>query len=759
MNTKFIKQAAAFLLAAVTVLPLFGCGTDKTTQNAELKAEDFNAAGVKIGVETGSTAMFAVEKLLPNAQMQQFTDKYSGYLAVKDGKIDAFAFERRQMEYAIKNGQKGVRLLDENLGEDTNVAVGLSPKSSIPDLETKMNDFIAKIKADGTFDDMYERWITDGNETMPDVAPAKEVKYHLVVGTTGIVQPYSYYKDTKLNGFDIELAKRFAAEIGADLKFKVYGYDSIVAAALSGDIDCIMANLNVTPERLEKIKFSDPLTSIQTTLMIKDDTKETESDGVYSSLSQLKNKRIGILSGSVFDRIAAEHFPDAKTSYYTSVADLITALQSNKIDGYLVDETNIKETMQKNDKMTYIPEYVTEFDNAFVFAKNSEGKALCAEMSAFLDEMRESGELDALLEKWNDSDAETLDYTELPDINGSLVMATEAGFEPFEFIRNNKIVGYEIELAALFCAKNGYALTVENMNFDGVLPAVQTGKCDFAGAMITITDERKESVDFSSSAIHTGSVMAVLKKESAADASFAGSVKSSFERTFIRENRWKLFLSGIGTTMLITVLAILFGTMLGFAVFMLCRGGNAAANLLTRFFIWLIHGMPTVVLLMILYYIVFSGISINGVWVAVAGFTLTFGSAVYGMLVSGTKAVDKGQTEAAYALGYSDTQTFFKIILPQAALHFMPSYKAEIVSLIKATAVVGYIAVQDLTKMGDIVRSRTYEAFFPLIAVAVIYFILAGILTFFVKKINIKIDPKQRKRELILKGVKTDDKA
>ena len=87
----------------------------------------------------------------------------------------------------------------------------------------------------------------------------------------------------------------------------------------------------------------------------------------------------------------------------------------------------------------------------------------------------------------------------------------------------------------------------------------------------------------------------------------------------------------------------------------------------------------------------------------------------------------------------------------------MPMYKAEIVSLIKATAVVGYIAVQDLTKMGDIIRSRTYEAFFPLIAVAVIYFVISGILTWIVGRITASADPEKRSVSKILKGVKTDD--
>ena len=115
---------------------------------------------------------------------------------------------------------------------------------------------------------------------------------------------------------------------------------------------------------------------------------------------------------------------------------------------------------------------------------------------------------------------------------------------------------------------------------------------------------------------------------------------------------------------------------------------------------------------------------------------------------------DSGQYEAAYALGYSNRRTFFRIILPQAVPHILPSYRGEVIGLIKATAVVGYIAVQDLTKMGDIVRSRTYEAFFPLIAVTVIYFVLEALLGFLIRRITISINPKKRKREKILKGIR-----
>ena len=188
------------------------------------------------------------------------------------------------------------------------------------------------------------------------------------------------------------------------------------------------------------------------------------------------------------------------------------------------------------------------------------------------------------------------------------------------------------------------------------------------------------------------------------------------------------------------------------------RKGNKFADTMTRFFCWLIHGMPVVVLLMILFYIIFGSLSIDGMLVSTIGFTLVFAADVISDLKMGVGAVDKGQTEAAYALGYTDKMTFRKIILPQAERHFMPSYKGNVVSLLKATAVVGYIAVQDLTKVSDIIRSRTYEAFFPLIVTAILYFVLAAVLIAVVKKIEFRTDTIRRSKEKILKNIDTDHK-
>ncbi len=160
---------------------------------------------------------------------------------------------------------------------------------------------------------------------------------------------------------------------------------------------------------------------------------------------------------------------------------------------------------------------------------------------------------------------------------------------------------------------------------------------------------------------------------------------------------------------------------------------------------------------MVLFYIIFGKSNISGIIVSIIAFTLTFGISVYSMLKTGTGAVDQGQTEGSYALGFSDNEAFFLIILPQALMHILPIFKGELVSLLKATAVVGYIAVQDLTRAGDMIRNRTFDAFFYLISVAVIYYVIGRIMGWLISIIQKKVDPARRSKEKILKGVDSND--
>ena len=180
---------------------------------------------------------------------------------------------------------------------------------------------------------------------------------------------------------------------------------------------------------------------------------------------------------------------------------------------------------------------------------------------------------------------------------------------------------------------------------------------------------------------------------------------------------------------MIALLAALFGTMLGAVICWMRMSHNAALRLIANLYINIMRGMPVLVLLMIMFYVVFAGTSIDAVTVSVITFGMNFAAYVSEMFRSSIESVDKGQREAGIALGFTPVKTFYYIIMPQAFKQVLPVYKGELISLVKMTSIVGYIAVQDLTKIGDIIRSRTFDAFFPLIMVAILYFVLSWLFT------------------------------
>ena len=186
------------------------------------------------------------------------------------------------------------------------------------------------------------------------------------------------------------------------------------------------------------------------------------------------------------------------------------------------------------------------------------------------------------------------------------------------------------------------------------------------------------------------------------------------------------------------------GTLLAFAICLFRRTGSTLANMISDIYVKLMQGIPIVVLLLILYYMIFSQSVLAAVWIAAIGFSLHFGAYTSETLRSGINSVAPGQREAALALGFSERQAFYQFIFPQAVNHILPVYNGEIISLLKGTAIAGYISVQDLTKMSDIIRSRTYEAFFPLIATALIYFLLAWIIRLLLKAVMKWIDPRKK---------------
>lgn len=202
-----------------------------------------------------------------------------------------------------------------------------------------------------------------------------------------------------------------------------------------------------------------------------------------------------------------------------------------------------------------------------------------------------------------------------------------------------------------------------------------------------------------------------------------------FYLNFIADNRWKYLTNGLKTTLTVTVFAVLIGIALGFLVAVVRSTYDKTKklkvlNALCKLYLTVIRGTPVVVQLLIIYFVIFGSVKIDKTFVAILAFGLNSGAYVAEIIRSGIMSIDNGQFEAGRGLGFNYAQTMIYIVLPQAFKNVLPALGNEFIVLLKETSVAGYIALEDLTKGGDIIRSRTYDAFMPLIAVALIYLVM-----------------------------------
>ncbi|MDO4789209.1 MAG: amino acid ABC transporter permease [Johnsonella sp.] len=215
----------------------------------------------------------------------------------------------------------------------------------------------------------------------------------------------------------------------------------------------------------------------------------------------------------------------------------------------------------------------------------------------------------------------------------------------------------------------------------------------------------------------------------------------TFVINFIKDERWRYLWNGLWVTLLVTFFAVLMGLVLGSLVAAVRStyehtGKLRIADLICRIYLTVIRGTPVVVQLLIIYFVIFQSVRISKIAVAIVAFGINSGAYQAEIFRSGIQSVPKGQFEAGRSLGFNYLQTMILIIMPQAVRNIIPTLANEFIVLLKETSIAGYIALEDLTKGADIIRSRTYSAFMPLLAVALIYLFLVVVLSYGVKKLE-----------------------
>ena len=463
---------------------------------------------------------------------------------------------------------------------------------------------------------------------------------------------------------------------------------------------------------------------------------------------------------------------------------------------------------------------------------------------------------------------------------GKLIMVTNATFPPYEFYQGSRIVGIDADMVREIAKRNDLELVIEDMAFDSVIAAVQTGKADVAASGITVTEDRKKQIDFTTSYVKadqviivrkdsdivgpesmrgkrigvqhgttgdmyvtenlqeperfqdgalavaslvTGKIdavvldsapaeehvarnkgirilpmalvseeyamavsksrpellamfnrtMAEMKVDGTMDAIWAryldkdgkplavpaveaeedkgmwARLADSFEVNFVKDDRWHYLVDGFLVTIEISACAVLMGLCIGFLVAVVRSahdqtGRYKVLNFLCHIYLTVVRGTPVVVQLLIIYFVIFGSVDVSKVLVAIVAFGVNSGAYVAEIIRSGIMAVDSGQMEAGRSLGLSYGTTMRSVILPQAFKNVLPALGNEFIVLLKETSVCGYIALQDLTKGGDIIRSQTYDAFLPLIAVALTYLVVVVCLSQLLKKLENSLKKNER---------------
>lgn len=206
-------------------------------------------------------------------------------------------------------------------------------------------------------------------------------------------------------------------------------------------------------------------------------------------------------------------------------------------------------------------------------------------------------------------------------------------------------------------------------------------------------------------------------------------MKEMIYKTLILDDRYKYILEGLLNTVVMAFFAVIIGIILGLIVSIIrndyeVNKKHKILNFISKMYVEIIRGTPVILQLMIIYYVIFKSVNINIILVGIISFGINSGAYVSEIIRSGIKSIDKGQMEAGLSLGLKYKQVMKLIVLPEAFKNILPSLGNEFITLLKETSVGAYIGIIELTKSGDIIASRTYDYFFPLIIVALVYLIL-----------------------------------
>lgn len=732
MTSNFPMRIA---MAAFVMLSLFiaGCSGKANKEDSNIKyrtLEDFNGKTVAIG--TGSAQEAIIEKEYPQIKLMRLEMPTDMIQALRSNLCEAVVLDGHMLKfYTLRHSEL---VLSDIVLCEFPIGAGFHKGS---DLKASFNEFIKKIKADGTYEQIHDNWINNAiTAELPEIE-FDNSKKPIRIATCSTTPPMSFIRNGEHVGFEVELAMRFGEYMGRPVELCDMYFSGIIQSVVGGTVDFALSSLSITEERAKSIDFSIPYYDGNIQLCIRRENSPQDDRTIYRSLDDLASSKVATYTGSSQELALEKKYPDMEILRMDADLDMLEALVSGVCEAAVLDDYTMKYYSKEVGGIEVIDSFgELSFGVAFKKGKNKE---LREQFNSFIREIESNGVMQQMKQRWiEDPDNSPVPQIEMPQRGKPVKISIAAGAAPFQFYKDGVLTGFEIELCQRFAAYIQRPVELHDSDWASLITSIAAGTDDMAISALNISPERAEAVDFSDPYYVCTSLVGVraensenyVKDETAQKAQTAGlveTVKRSIQRNLLEEDRYKMILDGLKLTAFISLLSAIIGTLFGALVCWMKMHRNMAIRSFAGAYINVMRGTPVLVLLMFMFYVVLAGTSVSAVWVSIITFSLNFAAYAAEMFRTSIEGIDKGQTEAGLSLGYTPARTFIKFIMPQAFAMVLPVYKGEIISLVKTTSIVGFIAVQDLTKVGDIIRSRTFDAFFPLIMVAILYFILSWV--------------------------------
>ena len=439
---------------------------------------------------------------------------------------------------------------------------------------------------------------------------------------------------------------------------------------------------------------------------------------------------LGVLLDQTKSALLEENFKGCRLLYYDDIPTMSLALDGGEIEAMIIGTPGIEDLLIEYPEFEILKDAPVLPDTASV-AFRYENIQLCRQFELFSRQCWADGTMDAIYQNWFGENAPRNIYRQSQQFKSEpLVVGVSLGQSFLTLFEDEECVGFEPELMTRFAEWLGRPIKFMEVPSTGVIPALTSGKVDMLTAGLTPTKSRSRSLLFSEPFYIFDDSVIIRKTDGAKPKN--SSLWDSLKFNLFEDGRFSLILTGLKNTLILLIFSLVFGLLFGATLCSAKRLGPKWLSKTIEAFCFVIGRIPLVVLLLLMFYVILVKVYINAMEIAIITYSIFFGAEMEEVFEKSISSIGKGQWEAGRLLGLSRHDIFQKIIWPQALPSAVKSFKGRAISLIENTSLVGFIALEDLTKVTDIIRSQTYSSLVPLLTVAVIYFLIAIAIGFIV---------------------------